>query len=102
MQSSSDKKHLLPLLPLKNTVVYPYLFVPLSAGRPLSISAVEAAYANEDKSIILIAQRNSTVDNPGISDLYTIGTKSVIKKVVKSEDRIDFLVQGVERIALLN
>jgi ATP-dependent Lon protease len=102
MQSSNPRNLVLPLLPLKNTVVFPYLFVPLSAGRRLSLGAVEAALLSDDKSIVLIAQRNPMVDVPTISDLFTIGTKGIIKKTVRSEERIDFLVQGTERVALLN
>ncbi|MEO5969608.1 MAG: endopeptidase La [Bdellovibrionia bacterium] len=102
MPSSNPSNPVLPLLPLKNTVVFPYLFVPLSAGRRLSLGAVEAALLSEEKSIILVAQRNPMVDIPGISDLFTIGTKGIIRKTVRSEDRIDFLVQGTERVALLN
>ena len=102
MQSSKEGKSALPLLPLKNTVVFPYLFAPLSAGRRLSLGAVEAALLSEDKSIILVAQRNPMVDTPLSSDLFTIGTKAIIKKTVRSEDRIDFLVQGTERVTLLN
>jgi ATP-dependent Lon protease len=102
MQIPHQKSYLLPLLPLKNTVVFPSLFVPLSVGRPQSIGAVEAALSTEDKALLLVTQRNSRVENPETMDLFTIGTKSIIKKAVKSEERIDFLVQGVERVSILS
>src|SRR5271170_7062772 len=66
--------HTLPVLPLKNTVLFPYLFVPLSAGRAASVAAVEAALASEDKTLVLLTQRNASVEQPASDDLYTVGT----------------------------
>jgi ATP-dependent Lon protease len=91
----------LPLLPLKNTVLFPFLFLPLSAGRPASMAAVEAALASEDKALLIVAQRNPEADQPGAEDLYTIGTRAVIKKMARSEGGIELLVQGVERVVLV-
>ena len=54
----------LPLLPLKNAVLFPYLVMPLSAGRPASIAAVEAALATESKEIVVFLQRDGDVDMP--------------------------------------
>ena len=62
----------LPLLPLKNSVLYPGLFMPLSVGRPGSITAVEAATATEDKEIIVVAQRDPDNDTPNAAGLFTI------------------------------
>ena len=86
----------LPALALKNTVLFPYLFVPLSAGRPNSVAAVEAALANEEKTLVLFAQRNAAVEQPGPDDLYTVGTRGVIKKMARSESGLELLVQGIE------
>src|SRR5262245_30818645 len=86
---------ILPVLPLKNTVLFPHLFVPLSAGRPTSVAAVEAALAGEDKSLVLVAQKDINVDQPGPDDLYTIGTRAVIKKMARSENGVEMIVQGV-------
>ena len=58
MDTNTNVLHSLPVLPLKNTVLFPYLFVPLSAGRPGSVAAVEAALASEDKGIVLLTQRD--------------------------------------------
>jgi ATP-dependent Lon protease len=85
----------LPVLPLKNTVLFPYLLLPLSVGRSLSTSAVEAALATEDKSILVIAQRNGTAEEPGPDDLFTIGTRAVIKKMARSDQGLELIVQGV-------
>jgi ATP-dependent Lon protease len=91
----------LPVLPLKNTVLFPYLFVPLSAGRAGSVAAVEAALASEDKAVVLLTQRDAAVDQPGESDLHTIGTRGVIKKVNRSEGGLGLLVQGLDRVAVV-
>jgi len=91
----------LPVLPLKNTVLFPGLFMPLSAGRPQSLAAVEAALATEEKTFIVVAQRDGTVEQPGVDDLYTVGTRAVVKKMARSESTVELLVQGVERVALV-
>jgi ATP-dependent Lon protease len=98
-----ENEHLqsLPVLPLKNTVVFPSMFIPLSAGRPGSVAAVEAALATEEKAVVLVAQRNADVDQPGEGDLYSIGTRAVIKKMVRGPNGLEVLVQGVERAAVV-
>jgi ATP-dependent Lon protease len=102
MSVNKDKIQTLPLLPMKNTALLPYLVTPLSVGRPRSLAAVEAALATEDKEIILISQRDSSVDNPGQNDLYTYGTKAVIRKINRpNANLIEILVLGIERVMLL-
>jgi ATP-dependent Lon protease len=91
----------LPLLPLRNTVLFPHLFVPLSVGRPASVAAVEAALATEEKTFIVATQKDNDADEPGFADLYRIGTRAVIKKMARNEGVIEVIVQGVERIRLL-
>jgi len=65
----------LPVLPLKSAVLFPYLLMPLSAGRPGSIAAVEAALATESKEILIFTQRDPDIDSPTQTDLYAIGTR---------------------------
>jgi ATP-dependent Lon protease len=91
----------LPVLPIKNTVLFPYLLMPLAAARPASRAAVEAALAREDKALLIIAQRDENVEEPDQNDLYTIGTRAVIKKMVRSENALELIVQGVERVVLV-
>jgi ATP-dependent Lon protease len=67
----------LPVLPLKNAVLFPYLVMPLSAGRPASVAAVEAALASESKEILVFTQRDGDVDVPTQEELYPIGVKAV-------------------------
>jgi ATP-dependent Lon protease len=91
----------LPVLPIKNTVLYPFLLMPLSVGRPASRAAAEAALATEDKTLLVIAQREENVDEPKQDDLFTIGTRAVIKKMARSENGLELLVQGAERVVLV-
>jgi len=91
----------LPVLPLKNTVLFPNLFMPLAVGRPNSLAAVEAVLATEEKSFVVAAQKDGNNEQPGLDDLYTIGTRAVIKKMARGEGVIELIVQGVERVTLL-
>jgi ATP-dependent Lon protease len=89
-----------PILPIKNAVLFPRIAMPLSVGRPLSIAALEAALAEDSKTVIVVAQRTSSLEEPGFSDLYTVGTRAIVKTAIKSADRFDVAVQGVERVRL--
>src|SRR6202046_2133289 len=92
----------LPVLPLKSAVLFPYLLMPLSAGRPASIAAVEAALATESKEILVFTQRDPDLDSPTKDDLYSIGTKAVIRKMNRSgEGHLELMVLGMERVTLL-
>ena len=92
----------LPVLPLKNTVLFPYLLMPLSVGRAASMAAVEAALATESKEIVVFSQRDSNVESPGADDLYPIGTKAMIRKMSRpNEGAVELLVLGMERVALI-
>jgi ATP-dependent Lon protease len=92
----------LPVLPLKSAVLFPYLLMPLSAGRPASIAAVEAALATESKEILVFTQRDADIDTPTKDDLYAIGTKAVIRKMNRSgEGHLELMVLGMERVTLM-
>ncbi len=91
----------LPLLPIKNTVLFPHLLMPFSVGRAASLAAVRAALATEEKEIVVVTQRDATVEEPGKADLFTIGTKAIIKKSQTKDDYLELIVQGVERVVLL-
>ncbi|MFO0926907.1 MAG: endopeptidase La [Gemmataceae bacterium] len=92
---------MLPLLPLRNTVLFPHLFVPLSVGRPNSVSAVEATLASEEKTFLVSAQKDGASDAPSFTDLHTVGTRAVIKKMARNDNVIELIVQGVERVRLV-
>jgi ATP-dependent Lon protease len=92
----------LPALPLKNSILFPGLLLPLSVGRDNSLRAVQAALKTEGKEIILIAQRDAQVEAPQQDDLYTIGTKAVIRKSSRpGEGAMEILVLGLERVVVM-
>jgi ATP-dependent Lon protease len=87
----------LPVLPLRDLVVYPFIIVPLSVSRERSIKAVEKALS-ENRMILMLAQKDGQNDEPADKDLYNIGTVGVIMRMLKLPDaRIRVLVQGVCR-----
>ncbi|MBF5053636.1 ATP-dependent protease La [Alcanivorax venustensis ISO4] len=87
----------IPLLPLRDVVVYPHMVIPLFVGREKSIAALEAAMAS-DKQIMLVAQRNASDDDPAESDIYRVGTVSTILQMLKLPDgTVKVLVEGGAR-----
>src|ERR1700738_3294697 len=102
-KTMADKTEIrtLPVLPLKNTVLFPYLLMPLSVGRASSVAAVEAALATEEKEIVLFSQRDPSVDSPKQDDLYSIGTRAIIRKMSRNDSTVELLVLGMERVALI-
>ncbi len=100
--SDKDIISSLPVVPVKRTVLFPETLVPFTIGRARSIAAVEAAMNSEDKAIVFSAQRDFEQEDPTFEDLYQIGTKALIKQMVKtSEGHLNILVQGLERVVLL-
>ena len=87
----------LPLLPLRDVVVFPHMVIPLFVGRPKSIKALEMAMEN-GKSILLVAQKTPAEDDPDPSDLYRIGCLANILQMLKLPDgTVKVLVEGTER-----
>ena len=92
----------LPLLPLRDVVVFPHMVIPLFVGRPKSIKALEAAM-EVGKSIMLVAQRNASKDEPVADDIYEIGCVSNILQMLKLPDgTVKVLVEGVRRARILS
>ena len=88
---------ILPMLPLRDVVVYPQLVIPLFVGREKSIQAIEKAN-NGDKKIFLVAQKNASKDEPAIKDLYKVGTVATILQMLKLPDgTVKVLVEGLDR-----
>ncbi|MFM8234017.1 MAG: endopeptidase La [Holophagaceae bacterium] len=91
---------ILPVLPLREVVVYPYVIQPLSVSREKSIRAIDAALV-ENRMILLVSQKQVEVDNPTPSDLYQVGTVAIIMRVLKLPDgRIRALAQGIQRVRI--
>src|SRR6186713_1897678 len=87
----------LPLLPLRDVVVFPHMVIPLFVGRPKSIKALETAM-EAGKSIVLIAQKSAAKDEPAPEDLYSIGTVANILQMLKLPDgTVKVLVEGSQR-----
>ena len=88
---------LIPVLPLRDVVVYPHMVIPLFVGREKSILALDKAM-RDNKQVLLVAQREAEVDDPGFDDLYTVGTLSNILQLLKLPDgTVKVLVEGAER-----
>ncbi|MDR2013347.1 MAG: endopeptidase La, partial [Rhodanobacter sp.] len=91
----------LPVLPLRDVVVFPHMVAPLFVGREKSVRAIDSAMAG-NKKILLIAQRSPDVDDPGPGDLYTIGTIASVLQLLKLPDgTIKVLVEGVSRAEIV-
>ena len=91
----------IPLLPLRDVVIFPSVVTPLFVGREKSIVALQAAMAG-DKQIMLVAQKNAQEDDPKIKDLYTVGTLSTILQLIKLPDgTLKVLVEGNQRARVL-
>ena len=88
-----------PLLPLKNTVVYPQIVTPLAVGRAKSLAAVNAG-AEAGRQIITVAQKQANLEDPVRADLFDIGTISTINRIEKRDNGAHVIVQGIERIRL--
>src|SRR4249920_2992722 len=87
----------LPLLPLRDVVVFPHMVIPLFVGRPKSIKALEAAM-EAGKSIMLVAQKNAAKDDPTAEDIYEIGCVANILQMLKLPDgTVKVLVEGAQR-----
>ena len=92
--------HSLPLIPLRDVVVYPHMVIPLFVGRQNSIDALEYAMA-ADKAIVVVAQKSATVDDPKVEDLFEVGTSARILQLLKLPDgTVKVLVEGEQRVKI--
>ncbi len=97
LSDQGEIRTMMPVLPLRDVVVYPHMVIPLFVGREKSIQALERAMAN-DKKIFLVAQKDAGQDDPSPDDIYRIGTISTILQLLKLPDgTVKVLVEGGER-----
>lgn len=97
LPSYSPDSGLLPLLPLRDVVVYPHLVIPLFVGRTKSVKALELA-SEGNKQILLVAQKSANKDEPEASDLHEVGTVATVLQMLKLPDgTVKVLVEGVQR-----
>ena len=89
--------HVFPILPLRDIVVFPHMIVPLFVGREKSVRALEDVM-KDDKQILLVAQKSAAQDDPGVDDIYRVGTVSTVLQLLKLPDgTVKVLVEGVRR-----
>ena len=97
LPSYTSTNGLLPVLPLRDVVVYPHLVIPLFVGRAKSVKALELA-SEGDKQILLVAQKSANKDEPDAEDLYEVGTIATVLQMLKLPDgTVKVLVEGVQR-----
>jgi ATP-dependent Lon protease len=97
---ANANEKLTPVLPLRDVVVYPHMAIPLFVGREKSIKALAAAM-QDDKRILLVAQRTADTDDPGADDIYAVGTLASILQMLKLPDgTVKVLVEGQQRAAI--
>ncbi|XRY30791.1 MAG: endopeptidase La [Buchnera aphidicola (Tetraneura akinire)] len=92
----------IPVLPLRDVVIYPHMVIPLFVGRKKSIMCIESSINNE-KKIMLVTQKEASTDDPKIKDLFKVGTISIILQTLKLPDgTVKVLIEGIQRANILN
>jgi len=101
MTHLETKDELIPVLPLRDVVVYPHMVIPLFVGRGMSIDALDAAI-KQDKQVLLMAQKQADIDEPEFDDLYKVGTLANILQLLKLPDgTVKVLVEGTQRCSVM-
>jgi ATP-dependent Lon protease len=91
-----------PVLPVRDIVVFPYMILPLFVGREMSIKAIEHSL-NTNRMVLLLTQKDLTIENPSPEDLFSIGTVVLVMRMLKLPDgRVKILVQGLSKARALN
>ncbi|MDO9052296.1 MAG: endopeptidase La [Methylotenera sp.] len=102
LPSYSSDGGLIPLLPLRDVVVYPHLVIPLFVGRSKSVKALELA-SEGNKQILLVAQKSANKDDPEANDLHDVGTIATVLQMLKLPDgTVKVLVEGVQRAKIID
>jgi ATP-dependent Lon protease len=83
-----------PVLPLVTNALFPFQLMPVAVGRPRSVAAIEAAIASEDKTLLVALQRNEDTAQPKLAELYSVGTLAVVKRMQRTGDTIQVILQG--------
>ena len=102
-KKQDDVLEIYPVLPLRNTVLFPQQIIPIYIGREQSLNLIEDLPSSGKKYIIVVAQKDGSVENPTNEDLYTIGTLATVMKTFDMPDNSkSVIVQGIERIEIKN
>ncbi|MGO1328118.1 MAG: LON peptidase substrate-binding domain-containing protein, partial [Idiomarina loihiensis] len=100
MSEERTEQLTMPVLPLRDVVVYPHMVIPLFVGREKSIRCLQAAM-DEDKQVFLAAQKDASVDEPTTEDIYQVGTVATVLQLLKLPDgTVKVLVEGKQRAQL--
>src|ERR1700759_5734244 len=98
-EQTSSQGRVLPILPVRSTVLFPHAVLPLTVGRESSIQLIQSL--GEQKTIVVVAQRDERMDSPQPSDLYSVGTLATVHKVVPMPNQSLFVfTEGTERVRL--
>src|ERR1700676_1511537 len=104
-KNDKDKKSTkmrVPLLPLRDVIIFPHMVVPLFVGREKSINALEEC-VNKKMDLFLVAQRQATTVSPGEKDIFTVGTLGTILQILRLPDNtVKVLIEGKKRARILN
>src|SRR3972149_8068665 len=98
-QQKPRLKNELPIVPLRDTVVFPSSMVPITVGRPKAKLGLDGAWAT-DRLAVFVAQKNPRVENPAPNDIYSVGTVGLIRRLWKVEDEYNLAVEGLSRVYL--
>ena len=99
--SDSSNVRRIPVLPVRDTVLFPHAVLPLTVGRESSIQLIESL--GEERTIVVTAQIDPRLDSPAPTDLHKVGTLATVHKVVRMPNQSRFVfTEGVERVRLLN
>ncbi|MHB9109223.1 MAG: endopeptidase La [Armatimonadota bacterium] len=91
---------ILPVLPMRDTVIYPFVIQPLVVGRPMSRAALDAAMAQE-RYVLLVAQRDGQIEDPGVDDLFSVGTVAECLQLLRlPDDTLRITVEGIARVRI--
>src|SRR5277367_2825514 len=97
LRDDSQGARMLPVLPVRDTVLFPHAVLPLTVGRESSVQLINSL--GDDKTIVVVAQREARVDSPQPTDLFTVGSLAVVHKVVRMPNQSLFVfAEGLERV----
>ena len=97
-ENDTPTSYELPILPIKNSVFFPHVAISVSFGRASSLAAIEAALTSDSKMLAVLTQRDATVEEPTLNDLFGIGTVSLIKLIGRFKASMQIILYGVQRV----
>ncbi len=99
-EDTEEKLYVLPVFPLRRSVLFPMIAGPFAAGRKVSIEALEAAASSEDKTLITATQKDASIDSPDADDLHRFATRGVVRRLARSEETLEVIIEGLERVRI--